>query len=354
MCDDESELAGVVAHEMGHVEGRHIADRMQKASRVNLATMAAVLASAFLGGGSQAGAAASTFAVAAAQTKMLQYSREDEEDSDRRALRALLPAGYDGWGLVRFMETMRRASPTPEGVPTYLFTHPLPENRAAYLATSLPPPPAEGPTVAELGPLWRAQARVLVQDPRDWGVRRFENRAQAYPESPDAHLGLALLVRVQGRYDSALASLETAAALAPADAEIRHERAVTLLRQGLVDEALAMLESLRSEGVATVPALRDLGWAYLEADQGEPALAVYDELTRRDPNWDKLDYYRGLALGKAGRAGEAHAALGDYYKSAGNRDLAAHHYREALSSLPPGDLRARVEKSLGDSGKKKR
>ena len=39
-------LAGVVAHEMGHVEGRHIAYRMESAGRANLAALAALLAGA--------------------------------------------------------------------------------------------------------------------------------------------------------------------------------------------------------------------------------------------------------------------------------------------------------------------
>ncbi len=342
-CGDESELAGVVAHEVGHVEGRHIARRMQKAAKVNLGAMAAVLAGAFLGG-AKAGAAVATFGVAGAQAKMLQYSRQDEEDADRRAARALVAAGYDPWGLVRFMETIRRASPRPEGVPAYLFTHPLPENRAAYLADMMPPGTKPRPEDPER--LWRAQARVLVEDPRPWGEDLFRQRTREHPRSAAAWLGLALLVRNRGLYDQALEALGQAEKLAPSDPEILHERAVTWLRQGRTAEAVSLLERLRKEGRATVPALRDLGWTYLEADRGEEALAVYDDLARIDPEWDKLPYYRGMALGKAGRPGEGHALLGDYYRSVGRIALAVRHYRQALEDLPPGARRSEVEKAL--------
>lgn len=357
LAHDESELAGVVAHEMGHVEGRHIAHRMQKATRANLAAMAAILAGAFLGAASpQAGAAIATFGMAGAQTKMLQYSREDEEDADRRAVRDVVAAGYDGWGLVRFMETIQRQSPAPEGVPAYLFTHPLPENRAAYLAASLPPPPAAPPDAAALGPLWRVQARVLVQDPRSWGLATFEQRVSEHPESADARLGLALLQRAQGRYDEAQKTLEVAARLAPRDPEILHEQAATRLRQGSVAAAQETLEKLRAEGLASTPALRELGWSYLESEQGEKALSVYEELATRDPDWPKLAYYRGLALGKAGREGEAHETLGDYYRRLGRLDLARRHYQEALRNLPDAASRARVEQAMkestGDQGDK--
>ncbi|GAB6061364.1 M48 family metalloprotease [Deferrisoma palaeochoriense] len=342
-CADEAELAGVIAHEIGHVEGRHIAHRMEKAAKVNLGAMAAVLAGAFLGN-PKAGAAIATFGVAGAQAKMLQYSREDEEDADRRAARALVAAGYDPWGLVRFMETIRRSSPTPEGVPAYLFTHPLPENRSVYLADLIPPGTELPPPDPDR--LWRAQARVLVEDPRPWGEDLFRQRTREAPGRPASWLGLALLLRERGLYEEALDALGKAEALAPGDPEILHERAATWLRQGRTDEAVSLLERLRSEGRATAPALRDLGWAYLEAERGEDALAVYDELARLDPGWEELPYYRGMALGKAGKLGEGHALLGDYYREKGRPDLAARHYRQALEHLPPGERRAEVEEAL--------
>ncbi len=348
LCKDESELAGVIAHEIGHAEARHLAHRMEKATKVNLAAMAAVLAGAFLSGSPQAGAAIATFGVAGAQTKMLQYSRADEEDADRRAARALAASGYDAWGLVRFMETIRRESPAPQGVPAYLFTHPLPENRSSYLADALRDPPQQAPTPEALGPLWRAQARVLAEDPRSWGQASFRKRAEDHPASPDARLGLAVLLVGQGRYDDALAALAEARALLPQDVEVLHEEALIRLRQGRVEEGVAMLEALRARGEATEPALRDLGWAYLESEQGEKALAVYDELAVRNPKWSKLPYYRGLALGKAGRQGEAHAALGDYYRDARKDDLARRHYEEAARRLPAGSERERAEEALKD------
>ena len=343
-CRDESELAGVLAHEVAHVAARHIAHRVEKAAKVNLGALAAVLASVFLGN-PKAGAALGTFALAGAQTKMLQYSREDEEDADRRAARALVAAGYDPWGLVRFMETIRRLSPAPEGVPAYLFTHPLPGRREAYLAAVLKGRPPEKPARPPEG-LWRAQARVLVAVSRDAGEALFRQRAREHPASASAWLGLALLVREAGRYDEALEALAKAEKLAPGDPEILHEKAATWLRQGRRDDALGLLERLRASGRAPLPALKDLAWTYLEADQPENALSVYDEIARVDPDWEKLPYYRGLALGKAGRTGEGHELLGDYYRSVGRLDLAARHYRLALKALPEGERREAVQKKL--------
>ncbi len=352
VCGDESELAGVVAHEVGHVEGRHLAHRLQKASVVNLASLAAVLAGAFLTKDPKAGAAVTSFAVAGAQTKMLQYSREDEEDADLRAVRALQGADYDGWGLVRFMDAIRRESPAPEGVPAYLFTHPLPENRAATLAAILPAEPRPPATPAAQEGLWRAQARVLLADPRPWGRALLERRVTAHPESPAAHLGLALQRRAEGQFAAAVAALEEAARLAPDDPEVAHERAATWLRQGRGAEAVALLEELRARGRATRPALQDLAWAHLEADRGAEALAAVAALEAADPRWPRLAYFKGLALGKAGRPAEGFALLGDHYRDEGDPDQAARHYREALKRLPPGEEKGRVEEALKGVGRR--
>ncbi|HSH69237.1 MAG TPA: M48 family metalloprotease, partial [Deferrisomatales bacterium] len=310
--NDESELAGVIAHEMGHVEGRHIAYRAEKAGRVNVATAAAVLAGIFLGSPELA-VAATSFALAGAQAKLLQYSRFDEEDADRRAVRALQSSGYDAWGMVRFMETLRKTTPTPDGIPAYLFTHPLPANRTAYLSASLRDAPQVAPQAEQLERLWRAQARVLVGDPRPWGMGLFQERVRDHATSPAAHLGLALLLRKQGQFEEAVAELQQAERLAPGDPEAFHELAATRLRQGRVGEGLALLEALRRDNAAGPAVLRDLGWAYLETERGAEALAVYDQLRETNARWQELPYYRGLALGKAGRAGEGYAELGRYH-----------------------------------------
>ena len=344
-CADESELAGVIAHEMGHVEGRHIAYRAENAGRVNIATVAAVLAGIFLGSPELA-AAATSFALAGAQTKMLQYSRFDEEDADRRAVRALQPAGYDAWGLVRFMETLRKTSPTPDGIPAYLFTHPLPENRTAYLSASLRDTPQVAAPAEQLESLWRAQARVLVSDPRPWGMGLFQERVRDHATSVAAHLGLALLLRKQGQFEEAVTELQQAERLAPGDPEAFHELAATRLRQGRVVEGLALLEALRRDNVAGPAVLRDLGWAYLETGHGAEALAVYDQLRETSPRWRDLLYYRGLALGKAGRPGEGHAELGRFHASEGQRDLARRQFTAALQLLPDGTEKDAVRAEL--------
>jgi tetratricopeptide (TPR) repeat protein len=190
---------------------------------------------------------------------------------------------------------------------------------------------------------------VLAEDPRPWGPELVRRRAQDQPRNPDAQLALALVLKGAGRYDDAWAALEAARTLAPDDPEVLHERASVRLRQGRQAEGIGMLEELRTGGRATGPALLELAWACLEADKGQEALGALDELGRRPAGavrWPRIDYLRGLALGKVGREGEARVSLGDYYRGQGDREQARRNYREALRLLPAGDLKDRVAADL--------
>ncbi|MHB8766268.1 MAG: hypothetical protein ACYDA8_18270, partial [Deferrisomatales bacterium] len=102
------------------------------------------------------------------------------------------------------------------------------------------------------------------------------------------------------------------------------------------------------------PALQELAWTHLEADRGPEALAVVEELAARAPRWPRLGYFRGLALGKAGRPAEGFAVLGDHYRDEGDPAQAARSYREALRRLPEGEEKTRVEAALKGLGRPQR
>ena len=82
----ESELAGVMAHEISHVTQRHTARGIQSQMRASLATTAAMIAGILLGAmahNTDAGMAAVMSAQSAAIQHQLNYSRENEYEADR-------------------------------------------------------------------------------------------------------------------------------------------------------------------------------------------------------------------------------------------------------------------------------
>jgi len=127
---NESELAGVVAHEMAHVTQRHLA-RMQDhmtSSNLSLLTMAGVI----LAGVTQTSALlpAAVLGQAVEQQRFLNYSRANEQEADRFASRFLAKSGIDPNGVANFFEVLLKRSDQHYGKDfEYLSTHPTTPSR---------------------------------------------------------------------------------------------------------------------------------------------------------------------------------------------------------------------------------
>lgn len=116
---NESELAGVMAHEIAHVEKRHAAKQYSNQA----------LAGAAISVGT--GGAIQTAAQIANLFVQLQYSRGDEYEADTAGIAYAYRAGYDPWGLVRFFEKLQELNKEGSGnvVTNNLRTHPLTRDR---------------------------------------------------------------------------------------------------------------------------------------------------------------------------------------------------------------------------------
>ncbi|MEY3747716.1 MAG: hypothetical protein RL194_1175 [Pseudomonadota bacterium] len=130
-ANNESELAGVLGHEIGHVVQRHLARMMAQQKQdylLNLATMGLALLAAR--SNPQLGSGAMAAASAGAVQKQLDYTREHEREADRVGLQILDSAGFDTRGMPEFFNTMMKSSRFVDGsAPSFLRTHPLTTER---------------------------------------------------------------------------------------------------------------------------------------------------------------------------------------------------------------------------------
>lgn len=102
LAADEAELAGVIAHEIGHVTGRHTAQRETRSTLAQGASVVGVL----LGGlflGDAAARSAAQLAQTAAPMWLMSYSREQEFEADELGIRYLARAGYDPRAMSSFL-----------------------------------------------------------------------------------------------------------------------------------------------------------------------------------------------------------------------------------------------------------
>lgn len=123
----EGQLAGVLAHEIGHVIQRHSAQQMAKGELGQIfvaATSVGLNDPNHPNRGQQAAAIASVVN----QVTQLKYSRNDELEADSWGLQLMSQAGFTPKAMLEVMDILKKAA--PEGhQPEMLLTHPYPENR---------------------------------------------------------------------------------------------------------------------------------------------------------------------------------------------------------------------------------
>lgn len=119
------QLAGVLAHEIGHVTRRHTVQQMQQSDQMNggllaLCTLTAVCENS-------AGQAAISVGGSALFAK---FSRQDESEADAEAVKTTVKAGIDPHGIPEmFRLLLSERQSNPSAVDAFFATHPLEEAR---------------------------------------------------------------------------------------------------------------------------------------------------------------------------------------------------------------------------------
>src|SRR5690606_22019598 len=132
-AQSESELASVMAHEIGHVAQRHIARMIGKQKQDALIPLASLLLGALAATASpDAGMAVIAGGQGLAVQRQLNFSRDAEREADRVGLDIMRDAGFETAGMINFFGRLQKASRGyNDSAPAYLRTHPLTTERIA-------------------------------------------------------------------------------------------------------------------------------------------------------------------------------------------------------------------------------
>ena len=129
-ADTESELAGVLGHEIGHVVARHGAEQAQRAAVADLGlrVLGSVLGS---GTGGQIGTMAAEMVTAGTS---MQFSRDAEREADRLGAENVVAGGYDPHGMMTFFEKLDALREGQANVVERFFaSHPSPSERVSNI-----------------------------------------------------------------------------------------------------------------------------------------------------------------------------------------------------------------------------
>jgi predicted Zn-dependent protease len=330
MVENEDELASVICHEIGHVVARHIAKRSEQGQKISLVSLGALLAAILVGG--PAAGAITTTTLAASQTAMLKYSREDEEEADYLGLKFMMRAQYDTRCLITMLKKFRRITgPASGDPPAYLLTHPAVEERAAELEIQLARHPQEKVVRNPAGNLQRIQTKLVAEE-KDIArsATYFENYLKRQPDDPEAFFGLGLAQKRMGALDRAIENFSKAASLSPEDGEISRELGAAYLLKANLPEAQKNLERARSLSPSDAMTYFYLGRVYSEQKLADEALQSFIRARELNPRLPELYYHLGMAFGAKGMLGPAYQSLGYYYLSIGDHKTGVGHLQKAL------------------------
>ncbi len=160
-CDEEAELAGVMAHEISHVIAHHAARQQTKMNYAQIASIPLIIMTQ----GSYAGYGIYEAAQLAIPLTFLKFSRADEAEADYLGVQYMYKAGYDPQSFVTLFEKLDALEKHKPGTLAKAFSdHPQTPDRIANsedeIATILPPRPDYVVTTSEFDDVKARLARL--------------------------------------------------------------------------------------------------------------------------------------------------------------------------------------------------
>jgi predicted Zn-dependent protease len=341
---NESELAGVMAHEIAHVSQRHLARAFDKAGNSTALTLATLLAAILVGTQDiQASQAVLLSGIAGAQQSSINFTRSNEQEADRIGINILASSGINPEGMADFFETLLNHN--PDNGMEYLRTHPLNANRISDAKDRIKKQDLKLPSDSVDFELFKARLIILLS------------------KDPEKYLKDNMLSKgLVPQYEKALAAIKVH----------QPQSAIQILKQLIKKNdhpwlKLALAEAYQADNddVNTLKELEKLeklypgylpvtmAYARTLNDNNMPEKSI-PLLKKQLQSDDRAIIYQALANAyyANGQIGAALEATGDQYARQGYFELAIQQYDNALKQSDIGSsTRQRLEAAKADMKK---
>ena len=342
VADNANEVQGVIAHELGHVQGGHIIrlhEGVRQATAIMLLSM--VLGGlAMAAGAGEAGMGVLAAGQQAAMGRFLAFSRTQESSADAAGASYLSRAGVSGRGSIAFFERLQNLEfrmniPQDNG---YARTHPITGDRISALTHVYENDPAwdrpTDPALEERFQRVRAKLIGYVDD-----ARQVLNR---YPESDrsiPARYARAYAWHRTAHPDRALAEAESLLRDRPHDPYFLELKGQILLESGRPREALEALREAvdRASGQPLIASL--FGHALIATEDPanfEEAKRVLRVAVQRDNDNPFAWYQLGIVYDREGDQARAALATAERYNLTGEPQRALVSAEQAMIGIPVG------------------
>ncbi len=350
--EKEGEFVGVLAHEIGHVTSRHLADRLSKSAKINTVTTLGVLLGIAIGAGPISEAIISG-SVAAGQTATLSFSRLDEEEADRLAFRWMQEQKRDPEVMVDMLRKIHNVNRYRHGyIPPYLLTHPGPDIRMSYIQDlALFSEEKSYAKVDEfLFQRFKSRINSMTKDTTQL-VNYYKNLVSSMePDSQEvamAHYILSQSYLTLADYVNAENELRKTMTFYPDKTILMADMGVIYLKSGRYKKALVQLQEARRAQRNNAYTDFYLAMALAKTGKLQQATDLYEGLLTVMPDYSQLYYQLANVNGLLGKKGDGFYYYGYYYWYEGNPDKAKYHYSKAVTLLPKdSQLRTNAQNML--------
>ncbi|HXG29017.1 MAG TPA: M48 family metalloprotease [Nevskiales bacterium] len=347
---NESELAGVLAHEIAHVTQRHIARQIEATQALNLATMAALLVALIASGGSgDLAQAALTLGISGIQQRQINFTRSHELEADRVGIRILANAGYDPNGMASFFQRMEEQTRLyGDALPEILRTHPVNITRITEARSRAAGYAPVSPADEREYRLMQARLRVLSSAQVTDALVYFQGRTQEGGGIEADRYGLGLALLRAGRPEAARELFEALLKEQPDQPHFRLELARAQLAGQSPRQALETLEQAHTRFPRSLPIAATYAEALLRfnrpADARRVILAADGALGGSLPDMHRL---LAVSAQDLGWKAEALFRMAEYHHLQGDYNAAMNQLEAALRlpDINPND-KARVSAQL--------
>ena len=359
--EDAGQVIGVIAHEVGHIEGGHLSRVHEALQRGTAESILALVlgAAAAVAGRPDLGAAVMLGGQNVALRNFLQYTRTQEGAADAAAMRYLDATQQSARSLLRFFEILSAQELlTTANQDPYLRTHPLTRDRVAAMAEFVARSPySDAPIRPEFA---RAHARMKaklyahLEDPVAT-LRRYPSS----DTSIEGRYARAIASYRQNRFRESLAAIDDLVGANPHDPYFWESKGQMLYETGHAADAVQAYR----QAVALAPEaplLRiDLGRALMALNDPvlvKEAIGHFRFGVLREPNrpfaWRQL----AIALGRDEQMGESALALAEEGLLLGKKPETQYQAGKAQRLLPEGsagwlrasDILAAIERDRDD------
>jgi predicted Zn-dependent protease len=334
-------LQSVIAHEIGHITGGHITQRVANLGNVRTAVgLGAVLGilTAVAGGGKGAiGVAAATQSVA--QRRFLAFSRGQESAADQSGVRYMARAGIDPSASIDVLNIFRgQEALSISRQDAYAITHPLSSQRISDLRTFVAAYKGRTSTQSPNIDYWYARSLAkfnsFIGSPK--GVLRKLKRSD---KGEIATLTRAIAYHRLPNKKKSLTAIKRLISMRPKDPYYQELYGQILLENGHASAAAAAYGKAVRMAPKDPQILAGLGRAQLAKNSGysaKTALSTLKKSYARDPRNGRMLRDLGVAYAKTGNPGMASVTTAERYALASNFKQAQIHAKRAIGLLPEG------------------